>query len=151
MACLKIHSRLSHFRLVTCISQVTELHIRAEADFNSMPVYGGLEAMAQLATLHVRHWLDFRRHAFLLKVNHGSWPAQEKLDGCFRLTAEHYSHSRDAHAYRVAAQGEGDLRLDADLLIGTKAYDEEFQAEILAAHYRKMFEELRMGRYRGMG
>ena len=146
MACLTIHSRLSHFRLVTCISQATELYIRADADFHSMPVYGGLEAMAQLATLHVRHWLDFRRHAFLLKVNHGSWPGQEKLDGRFRLTAERYGHSSDVCAYRVAARGEGDLRLDADLLIGTKAYDEEFQAEVLAAHYRKMFEELRMRR-----
>ena len=144
MACLTIHSQLNDFKLVAGIAQVFELHLTGEAVFDCMPVYSGLEAMAQLAALHVRHGLEFRRHAFLLKVGHSVWPAQERLDGYFQLRAERYGSSSNAFAYQATARGPEGLHLQADLLIGTKAYDHEFQEKILAAHYRRIFEELRM-------
>jgi hypothetical protein len=143
MVCMTIHSRLKHFKLVDRITQVSAEGILGEADFDGMPAFGGLEAMAQLAALHVRHNFDFERHAFLLKVNHGRWPARDDLQGHFHLSADLYSQSSNAFAYHVKAQGPGEGDLCADLLIGTKPYDGEFKEYMLKAYYRRIFRKLR--------
>jgi len=143
MATLTIHSRLKHFKLVARITHVSASVICAEAGLDGMPMYAGLETMAQLAALHVRYCLEFQRHAFLLKVNQGFWPAKDCLAGCYGLTAERYSQSSKAFAYQVKAQGPTGAMSTADLLIGTVAYDNEFQEDILTAYYREVFGKLR--------
>jgi hypothetical protein len=142
MAAIRITSRLRHFSLLARITRITADGIGAIADLNGMPDYCGLEAMAQLAALHVRHCIDFQRHVFLLKVNRGRWRLQDKLQGCYRLSAERYSQSSHAFAYRVKGQGPGDGMLTADLLIGTRPYDHEFREDILKMHYKNIFSRL---------
>lgn len=144
MESIKIRSRMKHFKLVARITRVSASGIWGEADFNRMPVFGGLEALAQLAAMHVRFCLQFERHAFLLKVNRGPWPAQDALTGCYRLWADLGSQSSNAFAYRVQAEGPPGVMLNADLLIGTIPYDGEFKEKILKPHYRGLFEELQL-------
>jgi len=135
---------LKHFKLVARIIDVSAAGIRGEADFECMPMYGCLEAMAQLAALHVRYCLDFERHAFLLKVNHGRWPVRDALEGSYRLSADLYSQSSNAFAYQVKVQGSVDAIWIADLLIGTKSYDGEFREDVLKAHYKEIFRKLQL-------
>jgi hypothetical protein len=142
MAPIRIHSRLQHFSLLTRITRVSSEAIGATADFHRLPAFCGLEVMAQLAALHVRHCTFFQRHAFLLKVHRYRWRPQKALSGCYTLSAEQDSKSSDAFVYRVWALGPEDARLDADLLIGTQAYTDEFREDILQAHYRNVFYRL---------
>jgi hypothetical protein len=143
MATVKMISLLRHFRLLTRITWVSPEGMGAMADLHRKPAFCGLEAMAQLAALHVRHGIDFRSHAFLLKVTRSRWPRGGSLQGRYRLIAERYSQSSHGFAYRVKAQGPGDGVLDADLLIGTRPYDHQFRKDILEAHYRNIFNRLK--------
>ena len=142
MAAVKMTSRLRHFSLLARITRVSEEGMDAMADLDGKPAFCGLEAMAQLAALHVRHGIQFRRHAFLLKVTRCRWPVEEVLRGSYRLTAEQYGRSSHGFVYRVRALGPGDEELDADLLIGTRPYDRQFREDILVAHYMSIFNRL---------
>ncbi len=116
--------------------------LRAQACFKKMPRFTSLECMAQLAALHVRYRLDFDRHAFLLKVGRTVWPPEESLTGLYHLTAELDSQSSDTFAYQVKMHSAAGTMLGADLLIGTKPYDNNFKARQLKEHYRQIFKKL---------
>jgi hypothetical protein len=145
MARLTIHSRMPCFQLIRHVTDISSRDVRAETAFAQWPVYAGLEAMAQLAALHVRYSLAFERHAFLLKVDRCDLPPLETLDGSFRLSAERVGQSSQSFAYGVTAQGPDDLALQAQLLIGTLDYDGRFKKEHLKQHYRKLFKALHDG------
>lgn len=142
MATIRIRTRLRHFNLLTRITRVSTNGMSAIADLQRMPLYCGLEAMAQLAALHVRHCVDFQRHAFLLKVNRCRWPHRDALQGGCRLTADRYGQSSHGFAYRVQAEMPRGGILDADLLIGTRPYDLGFREDMLKAQYRNFFNRL---------
>lgn len=145
MARLTIDSHMPCFQLIRRVTEVSGRRIKADAAFAQWPVYTGLEAMAQLAALHVRCSLDFERHAFLLKVDRCILPMLETLVGDFSLTAERVSQSSQSFTYGVIAQGPDGLTIRAQLLIGTLDYDERFNKDRLKQHYRKLFEALRNG------
>lgn len=136
----QIHSHLKHFQLLERIVDVTPTSIGASCCFVKVPAYLLLEAMAQLAALHVRHLMGFRRHAFLLKVAGFDIPSLELAAGSYHLAADQVYQSSNAFSYRVASQGPGGKRHGAELLIGTQAYDGQFQKTHLMAHYRKRFK-----------
>ena len=142
MASVRMISQLRHFSLLTRITRVSAEGMAAMADLHGKQAFCGLEAMAQLAALHVRHAIQFRRHAFLLKVTRCRWPVEEILRGSYRLMAEQYGRSSQGFGYRVRALGPCDETLDADLLIGTRPYDRQFREDILEAHYRNIFNRL---------
>lgn len=143
MEVLKIQSSMMHFKMVSKILAVYSDGIDAEAVFNGEPLFAGLEAMAQSAALHVRHSLRFERHAFLLSVQHCQMPAMSVLKGLFRVTAVLRGRSSEAFAYQVTAIGPGDADFHGGLLIGTRAYDDCFRKEALAAHYQEIWDRLR--------
>jgi hypothetical protein len=143
VAALSIQSGLRHFNLLTRINRVSAEGMEAIADLHRKPPFCGLEAMAQLAALHVRHCLLFQRHAFLLKVTRGQLPRLAELRGSYSLAAERYSQSSQGFAYRVRGHRAGEQLLEADLLIGTRRYDDLFREDILEAHYRSIFNRLR--------
>lgn len=143
METLKIHSHLAHFRLIARISGVSSEGIRGEADFNGAPLYAGLEAMAQLAALHVRQHLGFERHAFLLKVHHCRMPAMDLLKGCFRMAADVRGRSRHAFHYAAIAQGPRGVDFKSELLIGTRDYDDFFPEDMIKSHYQRIWAELK--------
>lgn len=123
--------------------EISPQAIRAKVAFDHAPLYAGLEAMAQTAALHVRHLLDFERHAFLLKVQHCRIPEVEFLTGTFVIAAEGGSKSSSAYAYNILAKGAGEKAFKADVLIGTRDYDDRFDQKILMAHYRKVLAGLK--------
>jgi hypothetical protein len=145
MARLTINSHMAGFQLIRRVTDVSDRRIQADAAFAQWPVYTGLEAMAQLAALHVRYSLVFERHAFLLKIERCDLPTLETLAGDFSLTAERTGQSSQSFAYGVIAQGPGDLTMQAQLLVGTLDYDERFKKDRLKRYYRKLFEALRNG------
>lgn len=139
MAALTITCGLGGFRLVRHISHFSEEKIVGEAQFDQAPLYVALEAMAQIAALDVRRRIDFKAHAFLLKISHCRWPAQGVIDGCFSIQAIPGSRSRRAFAYGASAQDPAGLMLEAELMIGTVAYDQDFQQQCLQEYYRNLF------------
>lgn len=143
MEALNIHSQLPHFRLITRILKTSPEGIRGTSDFNRTPLYAGLEAMAQLAALHVRQRLQFERHAFLLKVRHCRMPVIEHLDGCFEIKADLCSQSSHAFHYDTVALGPHGVEFKSDLLIGTRDCDEYFSKDILKPHYQRIWAQLR--------
>jgi hypothetical protein len=142
MARLIINSHMSSFQLIHRVTGVSNRRIQAVAAFALWPAYTGLEVMAQLAALHVRHSLAFERHAFLLKVDRCDLPEPETLDGEVFLAADRISQSSQTFAYRVDAQGPEDVTMQAQLLIGTQDYDERFRKERLKQRYRTLFKAL---------
>ena len=148
MAALTIAGRMPHFQLITGITCVARHRIQAVAVLEQAPAYACLEAMAQLAALHVRHSVNFERHAFLLKIDRCDLPEGDTLNGALSLTADVVGHSSQAFAYRVRSEvSEGDPLL-AELLIGTRAYDRQFKRALLKARYRELFDTLlKRGRY----
>jgi hypothetical protein len=144
MAELTIHSHLNGFELIEHLFEVGATTIGGTGRFEHSPCFVGLEAMAQVAALHVRYLLDFKRHAFLLKVAWCDLPAVAHLQGRFDLQADLLSQSSNAFAYGVKARGVDRERacLAAELLIGTQPYDDQFQKEYLQEHYHRRFNRL---------
>lgn len=142
MATIDILSRLDDFRMIDAIRQVDSDSIDGAACFDQAPPFAGLEAMAQLAALHVRYRIDFTRHAFLLKVIQCQGPPGEVLIGKFMFKARRKSHSRNAFRYAVAIEGAVDDVLCSELLIGVCEYNKQFQAHYLQGYYQKMFTAL---------
>ena len=143
MATLTIHSQMDGFLLVDAILDVDAQGMSGHTNFQCAPSFAALEAMAQLAALHVRYRIDFKRHAFLLKVIHVNGLMHNNLDGQLHLEARIESHSRDAWQYQVTALMEGINGMDGRLIIGVRDYYEYFQDHRLRCHYQKRFAALR--------
>lgn len=143
MASLDIVSGLPHFRLISKISGVDPLHIDAESMLDHAPHYTGLEIMAQTAALHVRQRLNFKRHAFLLSVQHCTMPQVSVLTGRFRVAAVLRHQSSDAFSYHVKAVGPDGKAFEGDLLIGTRDYDHRFSEKEMSAHYQQIWDQLK--------
>ena len=139
---LIIRSRMQHFQVLTRIQHVSKRRMRAIATFAQSPSYCLVESMAQLAAMHVRHSLDFDRHAFLLKIQSCDLTLRPILNSDVDLTAERISHSSNAFAYRVSALVPDGESFGAELLIGTREYDRKFRKECLNPYYQKRFETL---------
>jgi hypothetical protein len=65
---LHIHSGLGGFILVKGITRAAGEEIAGFAVFDQAPLTLGMEALAQLAALHLRWRIDFARHAFLMTI-----------------------------------------------------------------------------------
>jgi hypothetical protein len=142
MATIEIRSGLDAFRLIACITGITPEAIGGRTIAGERPLFTGLEAMAQLAALHVRHCLQFQRHAFLLKVHRCRMPGLKALDGRLSLSAQLQGQSSNAFVYDVTADGLDDVQFTSRLLIGTQNYDNPFQKSVLSVYYRNLFADL---------
>ncbi len=129
--------------MVDRITHLDAIRICGCKRFGSAPRYAGLEAMAQLAALHTRYVVDFRSHAFLLKIRLCRLPAAGLLNDRYRLKADLLGQSSRAFAYRIEGRGPDECRLQAELLIGTRPYDGLFQQVVLEPHYRRIVTCLR--------
>jgi hypothetical protein len=143
MEALSIRSRMAHFRLIGYLSAISSKTICGVTHFENAPLYTGLEAMAQVAALHVRQRIHFERHAFLLRVYDWPLPAADRLAGEFVVRAGLRSHSSSAFRYDVAAFGPHGVELNSALLIGTQDYDDRFPKDILKAYYQGLWAKLK--------
>lgn len=142
MATIDIHSGLDTFRLIACITEITPEAISGRTNAGKRPLFAGLEAMAQLAALHVRYCLQFQRHAFLLKVHRCRMPSLKVLDGRLHLSAQLQGQSSNAFVYDVTAHGLHDVQFSGRLLIGTQNYDDRFRKSIIVKYYQILVDDL---------
>jgi hypothetical protein len=142
MATIEICSGLDAFRLIACITGITPEAISGQTNAGKRSAFTGLEAMAQLAALHVRYCLQFQRHAFLLKVHRCRMPNLQVLEGRFCLSARLHSKSSNAFAYDVAADGPNDVQFTGRIIIGSQSYDDHFQKSVLSVYYQNLFADL---------
>lgn len=134
-----IHGGRADFRLIDRIRNVTPHGLDGEKKLVSEPAWCVLEAMAQLAALHVRYLKDFSCHAFLMKVTRMRLPAGQRLDGKMSLEARLRHQSDRTFSYRVVAGIGSAAPLGGDILISTVDYDDSFKQAHLETHYRKLF------------
>lgn len=114
--------------------------IRSVQAFDKVPDVIGLEALAQLGALHVRHTIDLSRHVFLMKIRQSTLPASPRISGRFRLIGVQESHTDRTWMYRVRAEPEAaGESFGGTFLFGTRAYDAHFNKDLLQSHYRKVF------------
>ncbi|MFZ2444714.1 MAG: hypothetical protein WAW37_00010 [Syntrophobacteraceae bacterium] len=141
-----LRSGLSGFVLLDEIRDAGPDTVTGCKRFERAPLYLGIEALAQLGAFHVRYLVDFAKHAFLLGVKRCSLPPVEELDGPFRLSGKLESRSSAAFSYRLGGVGEGGTAMEGEFLFALAEYDGAgFGADILRAHYRKVFSCLRSG------
>jgi hypothetical protein len=140
---ITIHTGLKRFVLVDRISRVEARAIEGIKTFFNAPVCQGVEALAQLGALHVRHLAGFERHAFLLKINRCVLPLSEALNGGCLLYAELICQSDSAFTYELVVEQNGQKLLKAECIFAVISYDQAFQKEILKTHYQEAFSCLK--------
>lgn len=143
MESLKIHTGREGFLLLDAIDPPEAERIEGIKTFSNAPVYEGIEALAQLGALHVRHRLDFSRQVFLLSFRRFTPPESQFLSGRFLLTGTLAGGSQSAWSYRLSAMGDQGDRFSGTFLFSAVDYDDKFREDILQPHYRKVFQCLK--------
>jgi hypothetical protein len=140
---IKINTGLSRFIMVDAITDMGTDHITGEIHLSNADPTLLLESLAQLAGLHIRHSLDFTKHAFLVKIAKIPLPADESLNGNYRLHGKIVSRSENAFSYQLEASQKNHLVIHGLFLFGVIDYNNDFQKELLQKHYQKVFECLK--------
>ncbi len=143
MESLRIHTGREGFLLLDAIRPPEAESIEGVKTFYDAPIYEGIEALAQLGALHVRHRLDFSRQVFLLSFRRFTPPESPTLSGRFLLTGTLAGGSQSAWSYRLSAVGDEGNRFSGTFLFSAVDYDDKFKKDILQPHYRKVFECLK--------
>jgi len=136
---ITVNTGLSGFVLIDKITETGERHIIGAKNFVDVPVYLGVESLAQLGAYHVRFLTRFERHAFLLKITRCKISAGEVIDGQYLLYGTLANLSDAAFAYKLEAKKGDETHIEGDFLYGTVDYSTFFKKEILQNHYRKVF------------
>jgi len=141
MARLTVHSGRDNFLILERITAITSDGIQARFRFRQDPLYLGIEALAQLGAMHVRHITRLEMHAFLLKTQDLILPAGPLLNGTYQLSGSLISQSQKAYAYRLQAETDqsANSAFGGTCLFATADYGPRFKKEILKAHYQKVF------------
>jgi hypothetical protein len=130
-----INTGMDSFVLIDSISSISEQKITGEKIFYNDPFFAGLESLAQLCALHVRYNLNYKKHAFLLKIASSSFDSKN-ISGTYSLSAELKHCSTDVYQYHAALQDAEFIK--ADLLIGTVEYSGHFNKNEIQEYYRKI-------------
>lgn len=136
---ITINTGFDGFILVDKIHMSDERQIHGTRTFTNAPIYLGIESLAQLGAFHVRYLMEFKRHAFLLKMNSCTTPAHAELDGTYALSGELVSNSASAFSYLLQAKRDGNIQMEGEFLFATTDYGCGFKKEILLEHYRDLF------------
>jgi hypothetical protein len=135
---IDIHTGLDHFVMVDAIDDMDENQIDGEVTLENADPTLLLESLAQLAGLHIRHSLDFAKHAFLVRISGAPLPEEKSLTGTYRLRGNLISRSEEAFTYRLEACRENVPVIHGQFLFGTVDYNDDFQKDILQKHYREV-------------
>jgi len=135
---IRIHTGLDHFVMVDAIGGMDANRIDGEVTLENADPTLLLESLAQLAGLHIRHSLDFAKHAFLVKIAGTPLPEEKSLTGTFRLRGSLVGRSEEAFTYRLEADRENVPVIHGQFLFGTIDYSDDFQKDILQKHYREI-------------
>ena len=143
METITLNTGRSDFRLIHRILEVAPQTMTGVYTFSNDPDYLGLESLAQLCAMHVRYLVDFREHAFLLKIRHFLSMTPKPLHGPYHLRATLLSQGGRAYAYTSELMKENVATYTGGFLIATKPYDHRFREASLKTHYAQVFSCLR--------
>ncbi len=136
---LTIHSGCKGFVCIDSIVNVEEKRIDGICMFHHDPVYLCIEALAQLGAMHVRYRTDFKKHAFLLKINHCGLPGVRFFTGACDLKGTLVSQSSRAFAYTLTATGDSGEFITGEFIFATVDYNIDFKQDVLSRHYKELF------------
>lgn len=136
---LIINTKLPGFVLIDKITEATAEYINGTKNFSNVPVYLGIESLAQLGAYHIRFITRFERHAFLLKITSCLMPATNIIDGRYLLYGTLLSRSESAFTCRLRAKKENETSIEGEFLYATVDYNHNFKKEKLQNHYREVF------------
>jgi hypothetical protein len=139
---IHIHSGLENAILVKGITRADGEGIAGFAVFDQAPITLGMEALAQMAALHLRWRIDFTRHAFLMTLRNCRAESTAPLTGRLDLEGVCEGRTGAVAAYRLQAMRDGEAVMAGSFLIGTLAYGAEFQETRLKEHYRGLWRAL---------
>ncbi|MCF8068223.1 MAG: hypothetical protein K9L30_06535 [Desulfobacterales bacterium] len=135
---IEIKTELKDFMLIDAVKDIDSKSILGAKTFFFDPVFIGIETLAQLAAMHVRHITDFTKHAFLLKVKYFS-AREAVLNGLHELSGKLLNHSSDSYSYELSGKNNNDVLFSAKLIIGTTSYNDHLRQEELVGYYKKVF------------
>jgi hypothetical protein len=136
---ITVNTELNNFILVDKITHAEAQNISGIKTFSNAPAYLALESLAQLGAFHVRYLTGFEKHAFLLKITRCLIPAQEELNGTYRLSGMLVSRSISAFSHILQAEKGDRIQIEGEFMFATVDYDRSFQKEKLMDHYRNVF------------
>lgn len=139
---IRLHSGLENYILVKGITRADGEGIAGFTVFDQAPLSLGMEALAQLAALHLRWRMDFTRHAFLMTIRGCRVESTAPLTGQLELEGICVGRTKAAAAYRLQALRDGGAVIAGSFLIATLAYGAEFQEIRLKEHYRSLWRAL---------
>lgn len=145
MSVININTGLEKFRMIDQLIAVDDSGLEAEKSFKHEDNFLIIEALAQLAALHVRKKISFEKHAFLLKVQNCVVFDKAELQGKYNLYASLNAESKLGFMYETTAELENRPVVKAKLIIGTIDYNNKFRTEDLRDYYQKVYECLQIG------
>jgi len=134
-----IHTGLHGFIMLDSILEVNISHIVGTRSFADVPVYEGLESLAQLGAYHIRAMSDFSRHVFLMKIVHCSLPPEKVMNGEYILSGDLLSQSTSSFHCRLKAERKRKTVMEGEFLYAAVDYNDDFQGDRLRHHYAKVF------------
>ncbi|MBC2693773.1 MAG: hypothetical protein HF982_00530 [Desulfobacteraceae bacterium] len=136
---IEINSEMEDFVLLDKILETANRTIIGEKRYFNEPFYLGIESLAQLGAYHIRFLAGFEIHAFLLKINQCTIPANHILNGSYLLKGTLVSQSKSAFCYALQAGKGNKVQIEGEFLYATIDYDRMLNKKILQTHYRKVF------------
>lgn len=134
-----IHTGLNGFVMLDSIGEVSTSRIVGTRSLSGVPVYLGLESLAQLGAYHIRHITDFSRHVFLIKIIQCRLPRGNIKDGEYVLTGDLLGQSTSSFHCLLKAVRERTIVMEGEFLYAAVDYDHNFQSDRLRHHYAKVF------------
>ena len=140
---MKIHTGLDQCLRLNGIETISPLAITGHLNGTRIPDYQVIEAMAQLGALHVRHIIQYDRHAFLMAVNQCAVCVTDPVTGLICIKGSLQSRSSRAFVYGLTARLESKKIIQGTFVFATTDYNDLFQKHILKPHYERLLSCLR--------
>jgi len=140
---IKVNTGLEDFVLLDRISETGAATIAGKKKYFNVPVYLGIESLAQLGAYHVRFINDFEIHAFLLKISHCHVIGSKILHGEYLIDGRLINRSKSSYSYCLRAKKKDRVQIEGEFLFSTLKYNDNFNKKILEKHYRRVFSCLK--------
>jgi hypothetical protein len=98
-----------------------------------------VETLAQTGAFHIRRYLDFQKHAFLMGISSFSGPCALPA-GSHTITGRCTARTRAAFEYALSGEYGDGKSYGGIFLFAVMDYGGEFKKESLENHYRDLYE-----------
>lgn len=140
---IRIHSELPEFVMIEKITRFHENVIEGFSMLDNAPAHLAMEALAQLAAMHMRRQTDFGCHAFLLTVKDCRFVSPTPVRGRLDLSGRCQGRSKAAAVYEMIANQKANTVVAGTFTIATCDYDTTFSKPLLTKYFRDRWNRLR--------